>query len=185
MEQQTAARIARFSTFATLGALGTTQDLARTCLESIEGADPEIVAEETLCLVATATARAAEVGLRDEPDVARAVVPVLLDLPYLYRDYLVGGAMLLQQNAALLDADDAVYRRLQRKREFYTVHLAPGQVPGTQVLNDKMGLWMGRISPSGLPEPPVERMEKLELMPLLLTHVKLVLAYGRKGSASS
>ena len=131
MEQQDmqSDRTSRFAAFATLGVLSATQDLARICLGSLTEADPELVAEETLCLVATATARAAEVGLRAQPETAAAAVPVLLDLPFLYRDYLVGGAMIAQEDAALLDANEAVYRRLQRKQEFYAVHLPPAGSP--------------------------------------------------------
>lgn len=175
-------RIARFIAFATLGTLGTTQDLARITLGSIEGADPELVAEETLCLVATATARAAQVGLREAPDVAEAAVPSLHDLPFTYRDYLVGGAVITQQDPSLLDANEEVYQRLQRKQEFYTIHLPADQFPGERALHDKMALWMGRISPPKLPESPTERLGKLNLVPTLLTHLKLVLAFARKGS---
>ncbi len=176
-------RIARFTTFVTLGALSATQDLSRTVLADVAGADAELVAEETLCLVATITARAAEVGLRAEPAVAEAVARPLLDLPFTYRDYLIGGAVLAQKDPALLDANEAVYQRLQRKVAFYTVHFPAGQFPGPRALDDKMGLWMGRISPPKLPETPTERLAKLDLVPTLLTHLKLVLAFGRKGGS--
>ncbi len=179
--QQIARRVARFNTFATLGVLGTTQDLIGACLEHMDGADPEVVAEETLVLVATATARAAEVGLREEPGAQAVVVEALLDLPFLYRDYLVGGAVLAQQNPSLADAGDEVYHRLQRKRDFYTVHLPPNQFPGERLLSDKMELWMGRVSPPRMPDMPAARLQRLELVPLLVHHLKLVLAYGRKG----
>ena len=42
-----------------------------------------------------------------------------------------------------------------------------------------MGLWMGRISPPRLPEPPMDRLHRLGGIPILLTHVKLVLAFAR------
>ncbi|MFQ5570467.1 MAG: hypothetical protein ACE5G0_12370 [Rhodothermales bacterium] len=179
------ARGVRFMAFATLGLVGTTHELARAALASLDGADPELVAEETLCLVATATARAAEVGLRADPLLAQTVVPALLDVPYTYHDYLVGGAMLVQQDPALLDADARVYQRLQRKQAFYTAHLPPNQFPGERLLIDKMGLWMGRISPPRLPEPPMERLQKMDGVPTLLTHLKLVLAFARRGSTAS
>ncbi len=173
-------RAVRLTAFATLGLVGVTNDLARTVLAGLEGADPELVAEETLCLAATATARAAEVGLRDDPALAQALAAPLLALPFTYRDYLVGGAMIAQQEAALLDANDQVYQRLARKQQFYTVHLPPGQFPGERLLIDKMGLWMGRISPPRLPEPPTERLQRLGCVPTLLTHLKLVLAFARQ-----
>lgn len=181
-QDQRLERGAQFMAFATLGVQGTTQDLARIALQSMDDADPELVAEETLCLVATATARAAAVGLREDPELSDEVVPVLLDLPFTYRDYLIGGAMIAQQNPALLDANEAVYQRLHRKMEFYTVHLPADQFPGEHALKDKMGLWMGRISPPHLPETPTERLKKLHLVETMLTHLKLVLAYARRGS---
>ena len=174
------ARIARFTAFATMGALGTTQELASICLQNIADAESELVAEETLSLVAVTTARAAEVGLREYPSVAAAVVAPLMDLPFLYRDYLIGGAMILKQEA-MLEGTENIYVRLQRKQEFYNVHFPADTFPGEVVLNDKMALWMGRVSPPGLPEMPAERLAKLDLIPILLTHLKLVLAFGRRG----
>ena len=174
--------VGRFVTFATLGVLNVTQELAAAILEDIDGAEPEVVAEETLCLVAIATARAAEVSLREDQETAAAAATALLDLPFIYSDYLLGGEMLRRNDSALAETGDEIYARLQRKREFYSVHLPPNQFPGERVLNDKMGLWMGRVSPPKLPENPTERLEKLGLVEPLLTHLKLVLAYGKKGT---
>lgn len=171
---------AHFTAFATLGAITTTQDLARTALGSLHGADPELVIEETLCLVATGTARAAEVGLRAQPSLSHAVASCLIELPFIYRDYLIGGAVIAQKDTSLLEASEAVYQRLQRKRSFYTMHLPAQQFPGERALNDKMALWMGRISPPGLPESPTDRLAKLDLVPTLVTHLRLVLAFARK-----
>ena len=179
-------RVAGFTAFATVGALGLTQDLTHAVLDSIgdmEGADPELVAEETLCLVATATARAAEVGLQDEPEHAPAIVQTLLDLPFTYRDYLIGKAMIAEENRDLSEVGEQVRERLQGKREFYTTHLPEGQFPGPRALSDKMELWMGRVSPPKLPETPQERLESLGLVDPTVAHLKLVLAYGRRGEA--
>ncbi len=175
-------RVADFATFATLGVLGTTQDLARTVLSRIDGAEQELVAEETLCLVATTTARAAEVGLRARPALSAAAVPALLELPFTYRDYLIGGAMLTRKDASLVEASEEVYARLSRKRDFYGVHFPKDQFPGQHALSDKMALWMGRVSPPKLPETPQKRLEKLGLVTTLLTHLKLVLASARRHS---
>ena len=178
-------RVAGFTAFATIGALGLTQDLTHAVLESIgdmEGADSELVAEETLCLVATATARAAEVGLEDEPDHEPPIVRTLLDLPFTYRDYLIGKAMVADDNPGLSEMADEVHERLQRKREFYLTHLPEGQFPGPRALGDKMELWMGRVSPPKLPETPQERLESLGLVSPTVAHLKLVLAYGRRGT---
>ncbi|MEX0746727.1 MAG: hypothetical protein WED81_03895 [Rhodothermales bacterium] len=171
----------RFVAFSTLGVLSVTQDLAGAILEDVVGADPELVAEETLCLVATATARAAEVALREHPSIAELAASALIDIPFIYRDYLLGSEMLRRHESTLAELGDEIYARLQRKREFYAVHFPPGQFPGERTLTDKMGLWMGRISPPKLPELPTERLEKLELVDTLLRHLKLVRAYGGRG----
>jgi len=179
----TVQRVADCIAFSTIGIIGTTQDLAREVLQSMRTAqpDPDVVAEETLSLVATTSARAAEVGLQDTPQVRDMVVTTLVDLPYTYRDYLIGGAIIEEQDPSLLDENDAIYQRLERKQAFYTVHFPEGQFPGEHALREKMALWMGRVSPPGLPETPTERLEGLPVVGLLLTHLKLVLAFGRRG----
>lgn len=177
-------RIARFSSFASVGVLNTTQQLAQACLAGIEDADPEIVAEETLCLVAVATSRAAAVGLREEPEVAAAVVPALSQLPFSYHDYLIGGAVVANEDTSLVEASREIYGRLQKKSAFYAAQFPPDQFPGERALEEKMEFWMGRVSPPGLPEMPGNRMRRLDLVPILLTHLKLILAFGRKGPSA-
>ncbi len=179
-DEQTLRQAVGFTAFAALGALNTTQELAHAVRRGIDGAAQELVAEETLCLVATTTARAAEVGLRALPAVAEAVAPGLLELPFTYRDYLLGAAMLANGDASLAEASEQTYQRLTRKQAFYTVHFPEGQFPGEHALQEKMALWMGRVSPPKLPEAPQERLEKLELVPTLLTHLKLVLAAAQR-----
>jgi len=177
-------RVGHLVSFATLGVLSTTQEIAGRTLASFENGDPEHVAEETLCLVATATARAAEVGLRDTPECAASVVPVLLELPFTYRDYLAGAALIDAPETISVEAHEALYERLTRIQSFYTVHLPPNQFPGELALNEKMALWMGRVSPPKQPELPVARLARLQLVSILLTHLRLVLAIGRRGEAS-
>lgn len=177
-------RTAHIVAFTTVGVLSTTQDITHALLADIgdmEGTDPELVAEETLCLVATATARAAQVGLQAESAHAAAAHEALLQLPYTYRDYLVGHAMVAEEDASLAEMSEAIYQRLQRKMQFYTTHLPAQQFPGPHALTDKMALWMGRVSPPKLPESPQERLEKLGLVDTLVAHLKLVLAFGRRG----
>jgi hypothetical protein len=181
---ETSTAAARFTAFASVGALSLTQDLTHAVLDSIgdmEGADAELVAEETLCLVATATARAAEVGAQDTPPLASLVQEALLQLPYTYRDYLLGVAMLDAQDPDLSEFGAQVRERLQRKQQFYTTHLPAGQFPGPHALKDVMELWMGRASPPKLPESPQERLQNLGLVDPTVTHCKLILAYGRRG----
>ena len=179
--EQVMGRLSRFTAFTTLGVLGTTQDIVRTSLEHIPKANPENVAEESLCLVAIATARAAEVGLRQENGVASAVSPTILDLPFAYRDYLIGGAMITQRDTSLLNANEPAYQRLQAKREFYLGHFPPDQFPSESYTRDKMAIWMERISPIDLSVSPEERLNDLGLLPILMTHLKLILAFGRQG----
>jgi hypothetical protein len=176
-------RIAEFTAFATMGALSTTQDIARIILGKVEGSESEIVAEETLCMVATGTARAATVGLRSDTTLAEAVVPTLMNLPYTYRDYLVGSVVMEEDNAEESTVEamaEEVTQRLERKQEFYNLHLPEGQFPGKRVLGDKMELWMGRVSPPKLPTTPADRLEQLQLVPKLRTHLRLILSYGRQ-----
>ncbi len=178
-------RVAGLTSFATVGTLGLVQDLTHAVLDSIgdmEGADAEVVAEETLCLVAVATARAAAVGLEDEPTPRPVVVQTLLDLPFTYRDYLLGKAMVEEERPELSQMAEEVHERLHKKREFYTTHLPEGQFPGPHALEDKMELWMGRISPPKLPETPMERLDSLGLVAPTVAHLKLILAYGRRGA---
>jgi len=176
--------LASFTAFATTGVLSLTQDLTHAILDSIgemEGADPELVAEETLCLTATATARAAEVGAQDTPNLAAAMQDVLLQLPYTYRDYLIGCAMIAGDDPDLREVGATVRHRLQHKQQFYTAHLPAGQFPGPHALRDVMEMWMGRVSPPKLPESPQERLQQLGLVDPAVTHCKLILAYGRRG----
>lgn len=169
---------ARITAFATLGVLGVTQDVAHTCLDSMEGADPDLVAEETLCLISTATARTLEATLSADQRLAAAVAPVVVEIPYTYREYLVGGAVIAQEAPELVDANRDVIRRLERKQAFYSVHFPPGQFPGSHALKDKMVLWMGRISPPGLMDYPEDRLERLKVVQTVLTHLRLARAYG-------
>jgi hypothetical protein len=182
MPGSSAEKAARITTFATLGALGTTQELVRVVVGEMQDADADLVAEETLTMIGLATARAAEVGLRDEAEVAAVVVPALSDLPFLYRDYLIGGSVIMEMDESLLDEAEEVYESLRRKRYFYAAHFPKGKFPGELALKDKMGLWMGRISPPSQPDMPDERLERLNLIPIVLTHLKLVLAFGRRSS---
>jgi hypothetical protein len=156
--------------FATLGVITTAQQVASTVLGSVEGADAEVVAEESMALVAMATSRA----IREHPQIADAIG----ELPFAWRDYVIGGAMLRAENPEeVTQSDDDSYARIARKMAFYQAHLPLGQIPGPRLLKDKMELWMGRVSPPGLPEPPYERLAKLGLVDLVVTHVRLVRTY--------
>ena len=177
---------ARVAAFASAAALSTTQDAVRLTLPALGPiADAGVVAEETLVLVATVTARAAEVGLRQSEDALSAVGPALAELPFLYHDFLLGAQMVAEGAEGDVEPDQSVYDRLARKAEFYGVHLPPGRFPGPRALADKLPLWMGRVSPPGLPTSPDERLGTLGLAEVLSAHARLVMAFAQKASGVS
>jgi hypothetical protein len=150
--------------FATLGTIITAQQLSVTFIGAVSDADPELVAEEALGLVATVTAR-----VLDGP-ASRTII----ELPLLYRDYAIGGAMLEGDTLSSGGPDSDPYRKSSGTMAFYQAHFPAGQAPGREALQDKMELWMGRISPPGLPESPGERLERLGLVGVVATHLRLV-----------
>jgi hypothetical protein len=165
--------------FATAGALHTAQDLAGRVMQGVPGADVGLVAEETLALVAVATARAAEVGLGGED---AGVSAALQEVPLLYRDYFAAAAALEDPDAAhaLADAAARDRARLGRKLDFYRAHLPEGAFPGERALNDKLPLWVGRVSGPGLGVNPDAFAAQIEAASVLALHLRLVLAYARR-----
>lgn len=178
--------ITRIVAFCSLGALNVTQELAGAILRDIEGADPEVVAEETLCLVAVVTLRAAQAGLRESPELAAAAEPVLAALPYTYRRYLTGLDMIDRNDPSLAEPGsiEAVDRRLQRKQRFYEGQFPEATFPGDEILTNGMEFWMGRISPPKLPETPSVRLRKMGLAGLLQAHLRVIGAYCRSAAMS-
>ena len=178
--------ISRTVAFCSLAALNVTQELAGAVLRDIAGADPDLVAEETLCLASVVTWRAAQAGLRDWPEGAAAAEPALTSLPYAYRRYLTGLEMLDRNDPALADpaAVDAVDSRLRRKQQFYEGQFAEATFPGEEALVNGMEFWMGRISPPKLPDMPSERLRKMDLARALGAHLRVVAAYCRSAALS-
>jgi hypothetical protein len=168
----------RVLAFASLGVLSTAQQLASRVLSDIVSADPDRVAEETLTLVAVASAFSLSTGTR------AGLKSAILDLPILYRDYLAGGLVVrgeMDEDAVRARvADD----RMQRKRSFYEAHFNPPGGPSQTGLRDKMGLWMGRISPPGLEELPMDRLDRLQLVDVLDVHLRLLRAYAQREGES-
>ena len=213
MAADTSARAAtRLAAFAAAGAITATQELVTAILREIPDADPNLVAEETLSLVSVASARAVAAGTSES--LSDTVPTALIDLPFAYHDYLLGGVIISDRESgpdpggeagpdldggpgsdpdveagpdlggkAGPDLNRSVYDRLGRKREFYSLHLPPGRVPSRRDLRDKMELWMGRISPPGLPEHPAKRLERLSLVSVLHTHVRLLFEFSRNEQA--
>ena len=173
----------RIVAFASSAVLSATQDLVRGVLPALtDDADPELVAEETLVLVSVVTARAVEVGLKDAPEAMEAAAQAVLELPFLYHDYLLGGRMVAEGSEGDVEVDQTVYDRMARKAEFYGVHFPVGRFPGPHALAEKLPLWMGRISPPKLPTLPDKRLADLGLVDLLATHVRLVLAFTQRSN---
>ena len=177
---------ARVAAFASAAALSTTQDIVRTTLPALgPDADAGVAAEETLVLVATVTARAAEVGLRAVPEALQAVGPALAELPFLYHDFLLGAEMIGAGAEGDVEPDQSVYTRLARKADFYAAHLPPGRFPGPRALGSKLPLWMGRVSPPGLPTSPDRRLGDLGITDVLAAHARLVLAFAERAASGA
>ena len=179
---------ARVVAFAAPAVLSTTQDVVRATLPALAapgagaGVDPDVVAEETLTLVATATARAAETGLQAAPAALAAAGPALVELPFLYHDFLLGAHLVAAGEEGDVEPDQSVYARLERKAAFYGAHLPVGRFPGPRALGDVLALWMGRVSPPKLPTTPTERLAALGLTETLAAHARLVLAFAQRAS---
>jgi hypothetical protein len=177
---------ARVTAFAGMAVISTTQDLLRTVLPGLTDAvDLDVASEETLALVATTSARAVEVGLRDVSALAEAVGTAVLETPFLYHDLLLGARLVDEGAEGEIEVDQSVYDRLARKMEFYGVHFPVGRFPGPAALRDKLPLWMGRISPPRLPTNPDARLDETGVLDLLSTHLRLVLAFAQRTSQES
>lgn len=172
-------RIARVTAFATLGSLTTTQQIAGSVLSLPGEADPSIVVEESLALVSVVSARVVEGGLREFAAEREAATKSILDLPFLYQDYLVGEAIVSGAAGVGFKPDD-LYERMNRKREFYLQHLASGVFPGDELLSDKMELWMGRVSPPKSGASPRARLDAIDAATQLASHAKVLLAFCRR-----
>jgi hypothetical protein len=168
--------LARFVGFAALGVLTTTQELAGQILVSIPQADPQSVVEETFSLVAVTSARASEVGFATHASLGRIVSHTLASLPFSHQDYLVGGAVLSDESAQPAIDSDQLSRRIQ----FYSTHFPESAFPGPLALQDKMELWVGRVSVPGLDTSPAKRLEELQLVDALHLHLRLLLGFARQ-----
>lgn len=163
--------------FTSIGLVATTQEVAAFALEAMPEADPELVAEETLCFVSVATARTIEAASVEDGSLAEAV----LATPFLYRDYMIGSAMLASDRSIGEAAGAEVGRRLEKKLAFYASHLPPGQAPGDGVVREKMLLWMGRISPPKMPDSPEDRLQRMDVTSRVTHLLRLVGAHIRHG----
>lgn len=147
----------------------------------LEGADPELVAEESLSLAATATARAIEATSSGQNALSESVMLA----PFLYRDYLVGTAMLESDDTAQADRGSEIGERLERKIAFYGTHLPKATLPTGSILKNVMLLWMGRISPPGMSTGPEQRLDDSGAVDRLAAHIRLVAAHIRHVESAS
>ncbi len=156
--------------FAGLGVLSATQEIAGVVMAGMPEADPELVAEETLCLLAVVSARVAQAtGGADE-----AFAHAVLAAPFLYRDYLVGTAMLESGDQATIELGTTIGARLERKMAFYVAHFPPGTHPSPGHIREKMLLWMGRISPPKMPSGPEDRLNASGTVDRVVHHGRLM-----------
>lgn len=139
-------------------------------------ADPELIAEESISLVSVATGRTVEATLPEASDLAEA----LMITPFLYRDYIIGAAMIESKDAVQGESGLAIGERLERNTAFYAAHLQPGQLPTGSILRNAMLLWMGRISSPGLASGPEQRLDELDFVSKVELHTRLVAARIRQ-----
>lgn len=165
--------------FGIVGIVSTTQQL--THLAAGEASDDlELIAEESLALTTVTTARVLEVELASMPALASQLIPSVFKLPLTYFDYILGTEVLIAPDASKLPDTRASYERIARKLKFYLSHFVSGNYPGPKQVQDKMSLWMGRISSPGLHEHPAARMERLGTVDVLNRHLKLVREFTRQ-----
>jgi hypothetical protein len=162
--------------FSTLGILAVSQEISGLALSLMDSAEAELVAEESICLLAVASARTVEAVAPEESDLAES----LMITPFLYRDYLIGATMIESGDLSRGEEGRQIGERLERKTAFYAAHLLPGIFPTGAVLKNIMLLWMGRISPPKMPSGPEKRLDDIEGTSKVECHLKLVAAHLRQ-----
>jgi hypothetical protein len=166
--------------FSAAAALSVTQDVVRAVRPALgEGVDEAVLAEETLSLVATVTARSVEAGVGG----GSAWATALAEVPMLYHDYLLGTELVSAGASGDVEVDQSVYERLARKGTFYGTHLPPGRPVGPDAVTRVLPLWMGRVSPPGLPTSPDARLADTQVHRMIETHARLILAFAGRASA--
>ena len=173
---------ARVVAFAAPAALSTTQDIVRLVRPALgAGADASVVAEETLALVATLTARAAETGLqcaaprsprpaRPSPSCRSSTTTTCSVRRWWPRAR--GRRRAGRERVRAAGAQGGLLRRPPAARALSRPVRARAELP----------LWMGRISPPRLPTNPDERLGALGVADLLAVHTRLVLAFAQKAA---
>ena len=178
----TAQRSAQIGTFSSLGALTVTQELSGRIRQFYPDFDEELVAEETLCFVASVSA----FSIRSSADnaIGTGAASALDDLPYTYRDYVLGQLILADSSSVSDGLSGEIGSRLGRKLNFYHSQLSAGLRPNVETgLSSLAVLWMGRISQPGRPESPDERVKQLEVVDILLRHMTLLTSFASHASA--
>lgn len=169
--------------FATIGAMTVVQDLIEAAQVHVTNADPELVSEETLCLVSTATARSI-CGIGAPKSIADPASSALLNVPFSYRDYLLGFSLLVDGDQGVPDRSELIGSRIDAKMAFYSAHLEDRVYPLQRAIENILLLWMGRISPPGLPDSPEARLGGTGATDLLTRHLRLIASFVRHSTGA-
>lgn len=164
---------AQISAFLSLGVLTATQELSSRTLSVFGEFDSEQVAEESLCVVTALSSHV--VGLVGGSAALAPALSALRNLPYHYRDY-VFGTIVLTRNEPLPDGySDEIGARIAKYIRFYDQLLEMNAlVLSDDGVHDKLLMWMGRISPAGRSDTPLQRLDHLRVTAPLVQHLELV-----------
>ena len=179
MTSAAAVNLSELISFSVIGIATTTQQLTHAVAGEASD-DLELIAEESLALASVTTARVLEIEGKGRSEVAANVLPTILKVPFTYLDYILGSEVLQAPEGTAIPEVQTTYDRISRKMNFYFSHFVPGSYPGPKIVNEKMALWMGRISSPGLHEHPIQRLERLEVVAVLNRHLKLVREFARQ-----
>ena len=161
-----------FFAFATVAAITLVQDLLAEAKGQMRGMDAARAVEDTLCLAAQVTYCAGEEGGADAVRMAN----VTKSIPVGYLDYAMGVAAAREGDVALLEERTSILSRIERNQLFYAQHLPDSQHLSRQQLQEKLELWVGRISPPGLPDKPIDRLQRMAAEEVIRAHMLVVRA---------
>ncbi|TDI77652.1 MAG: hypothetical protein E2O84_00585 [Bacteroidetes bacterium] len=169
-------RAAQISVFASIGSLTVTQELSGRIKQAYPEFDDEVVAEETLCFVAAVAAFC--IRSTSEGKVTSGSAAAVSDLPFSYRDYVLGQLILGPDSTVSDELSGHIGERLTRKTRFYDSQLVNGLRPTTEKgLENLSILWMGRISTPGQKDSPENRIKQLHVVELMLRHMTLISSF--------
>jgi len=169
--------VSQISSFGSLGILTMTQELTARTASLFPDFDHELVAEESLCIISALTAES--VSSVDRSSEVKIAIETLLSAPYSYRDYLFGQMVLRDDEEISEGYSERIGQRIDQKMHFYASHLSSGLIPTpAEVVQNIMILWMGKISPPGRQDSAADRLDQLDVLPLLQRHVTLMASFA-------